>query len=803
MQTLLVSDKLTSFNSISNQAEIACSGTHLGRSLVIIDTALEDYATLIAAIPSGYEVHLLNASQCGIAQITQVLREQVNIASLHILSHGRSGELLLGNSTLNLENLSDYVAQLQVWRSALSENGEILLYGCEVAKGDRGLQFIHQLAEKTASAIAASTTLTGDANQGGDWELQVRTRSLQTAFLSLNHYRGVLVTFGNPIAGNVGNGPAAVAVGDLNGDGNLDILTSDLGQAIGNFRIGGAFTFLGDGKGDFTSGSTLTTLVGTAQGNILADVNDDEKLDFINLLQNGDVTISFGNGNGSFLSTNFITLNKTASSIALGDFDGDKLPDLVITTADGAVVLRNTGGGNFASPSNVATGGIGYPRDVAVGDINNDGDLDLVIASPDATPSKGTSLSIRLGSINATFTGTTDLTTDIGANPTVVQLADIDKDNKLDLLILDSGANNILVRKNLGNGTFANSTTVFTKIPGTATDFKVVDLNRDGNLDLVIGSYESKSGTTFGSAWVLTGNGTGSFSRPTEIPLGPDFTSSEVAVGDFNRDGRPDIVVGNTYNAQSRMAVVLQVNAKPTGNVTITGTARDGHLLTANTDGLRDDDGLGSLSYQWQVLQSGIWRDLSGAVGKRFMPKTPLVGLSVRVKVSYTDLQGTQETVFSNASRAIARSIIIGTQKQDILNGTASNDLIWGRNGADVLRGFAGDDFLHAGAGDDILQGGAGNDILYGGAGRDRLTGGTGRDTFAMHPGSGLDIVTDFQNDIDRIGLSGGLKFSNLWIRQAIGGTEIGVKGQPTALMMLNNVLPGQITAADFTNVTL
>ena len=141
------------------------------KALVIIDTSLEDYQTLVEGVIPGHEVYLLEAHQCGITQITQILREQIGIASLHLLSHGRSGELQLGSSVLNLDNLLAHKAQLQVWRSALAENAEILLYGCEVAQGEWGKAFVNTLSQLTGADIAASANLTGNAAKGGDWVL--------------------------------------------------------------------------------------------------------------------------------------------------------------------------------------------------------------------------------------------------------------------------------------------------------------------------------------------------------------------------------------------------------------------------------------------------------------------------------------------------------------------------------------------------------------------------------------------------------------------------------------------------------
>ena len=97
--------------------------------------------------------------------------------TLHIISHGSPGSLKLGNTTLNPENLEQYQDQLQQWQTALSENADINIYGCNVAEGVTGQAFIQQLANLTKADIAASNDLTGN---GGDWDLEIVTGNIES-----------------------------------------------------------------------------------------------------------------------------------------------------------------------------------------------------------------------------------------------------------------------------------------------------------------------------------------------------------------------------------------------------------------------------------------------------------------------------------------------------------------------------------------------------------------------------------------------------------------------------------------------
>jgi hypothetical protein len=145
------------------------------RSLLIIDAGVADAQTLISGAVAGAEIYQLSTDQDGIAQITALLAGQHDIASLQIVSHGKSGGLRLGESWLDLPNLPRYVNQLKSWGQALTADADILLYGCNVAAGETGRSFVNLLTQMTGADIAASDDLTGNAALGGNWDLEVRS----------------------------------------------------------------------------------------------------------------------------------------------------------------------------------------------------------------------------------------------------------------------------------------------------------------------------------------------------------------------------------------------------------------------------------------------------------------------------------------------------------------------------------------------------------------------------------------------------------------------------------------------------
>jgi|GEM_PF-474661 Ca2+-binding RTX toxin-like protein len=177
--------------------------------LVIFDAGVDHVQQLIEGVKPGIDWAILNANQDGIEQITRILANYPEITTLHLISHGAPGCLFLGNTQLNLETLEGYTTQLQSWFALLGDppsvplgkgetseccasfklgdlgeslkvplfkgdfGGSLLLYGCKVAAGDSGVEFIHKLHNITQANIAASRTLTGNSALGGDWELEI------------------------------------------------------------------------------------------------------------------------------------------------------------------------------------------------------------------------------------------------------------------------------------------------------------------------------------------------------------------------------------------------------------------------------------------------------------------------------------------------------------------------------------------------------------------------------------------------------------------------------------------------------
>ena len=163
-------------------------------------------------------------------------------------------------------------------------------------------------------------------------------------------------------------------------------------------------------------------------------------------------------------------------------------------------------------------------------------------------------------------------------------------------------------------------------------------------------------------------------------------------------------LLGNNLAAVSSYTFTTNTNKSPTGNVTIAGTLKQGQTLQAmNT--LADADGLGAITYQWQTSSDGInWVKTSTGAGDRFTLSEREVDFQIRVVASYTDGQGTLETLTSLATDALRVNLISGTSSSDLILGTAYADNISSNAGHDTIAGGLGSDVIDGGAGIDTVK---------------------------------------------------------------------------------------------------
>ncbi|AFL74049.1 DUF4347 domain-containing protein [Thiocystis violascens] len=162
------------------------------REVVFIDTSLVDWEVLAKGVRLGVEVVLLDGSQDGLAQMAAWAEGKSGYDAIHLLSHGAVGQVRLGTATLDNAALSARAAELTALGAALTEAGDVLLYGCNVAAGQAGVDFVQKLARATGADVAASEDATGAANKGGDWFLESATGLIGQPSIEEKEYDGVL-----------------------------------------------------------------------------------------------------------------------------------------------------------------------------------------------------------------------------------------------------------------------------------------------------------------------------------------------------------------------------------------------------------------------------------------------------------------------------------------------------------------------------------------------------------------------------------------------------------------------------------
>jgi len=329
-----------------------------------------------------------------------------------------------------------------------------------------------------------------------------------------------------------GNNPQAVAVGDFNGDGNLDVATA-------NSTSNTISVLLGKGNGTFAPRVDYVTGT-TPQGIAVGHFNGNKYLDIV-VSNSGSNTVSvfLGNGDGTFQPKVDYATGNQPQGIAVADLRGDGNVDIVVTNAtDGTVgVLLGNGNGTFHAQVTYKTGF--NPWAVAVGDFNNDGILDLAVANDNTN----NVVSVFLGNGDGTFQSQLQSTT--GSNPVSIALGDFNGDGNLDIAVADQQGNAVSILLGNGKGGFATHVDYPTAYFPTAVT--VGDFNGDGKLDLAV------SGGNGNAISVLWGVGDGTFQG--QVNTGTGDIPHSVVTGDFNNDGKTDLAVANS--GSNTISVIL------------------------------------------------------------------------------------------------------------------------------------------------------------------------------------------------------------------------------------------------------
>lgn len=324
--------------------------------------------------------------------------------------------------------------------------------------------------------------------------------------------------------GDFGN--RSLNVNHMDGDDHLDLVT---------VRTTDGQVLVFPGNGDATFAAPIASPLATGFNDlVLGRVNSDNLPDIVSAHATpGRVGIMLGSGEGSFQSPTFIESGSRVASVALGDFDRDGATDVaaVPSPSNGVTILLGIGDGTFQNPFDVSGGS--SPQVVKVANINQDNNPDLV------TTEFGGGPRIYLGNGDGSFQSPSPA----GSGQLAIAVGDLNGDGDLDVVGSNFNDSTIYVSLGRGDGTFQNA--VSFEIPNRPYDasyyrLHIADVTLDGAPDILFGE---EPGTE--SVGILVGDGTGFFSGASSYDLTDPFTSG-VVTGDFNEDGLPDIAAGNS-----------------------------------------------------------------------------------------------------------------------------------------------------------------------------------------------------------------------------------------------------------------
>nr|MDZ7999576.1 DUF4347 domain-containing protein [Aulosira sp. DedVER01a] len=499
------------------------------KDIVFIDTSVIDYQSLNAGIKLGYQVVILDSTKDGVAQITEALAVG-KFKSVHIVSHGGEGSLKLGANPLNAENLNCYAEQLRQWANVLTNDADILLYGCDVASKE-GTKFVQQISRFTGANVAASTTKIGSAALGGNWDLDFSTGKIKATLAFqpevMQAYNSVLANAGDVIINEFSQGSSGTKewVEILVVTDNLDLQYHKLVDGNDTLDI----TLSGDGFKSLKAGTVIVLYNG-------ADVDGTIASDLTYSPITGDYVLQISSLNST---GPFAVINKKGWSSTTGAFDNK-------SSADVPRLLNDSSTEIYKFPRTPSPDGpnLSYPVGRASAYLSNtaSGATDAANWSVDFV-SAGANPGLANGGVNTTWINSLRVNSapvlDIAGNPTLPTIyQNIPKESNTGILVADliknriSDINNntqgIAVTELTGNGTWQYSID-----GGTSwTDFGSVSNTSATLLTGLVPLYNSSLGSTPNTqGWLQFGASPAVNILGNSVPVGGTQTIVQTTTG--------------------------------------------------------------------------------------------------------------------------------------------------------------------------------------------------------------------------------------------------------------------------------
>ncbi|MEN9359378.1 MAG: hypothetical protein RL095_913, partial [Verrucomicrobiota bacterium] len=643
--------------------------------IVIVDSGVKDPAAFLATIPATAEVHVLNTDSSGVDQISAILAGKTGITALHIVSHGSNGQLQLGNGSLNASN----VAETAAWKNALSNDADILLYGCDVAQDAQGSAFVAALANTTGADVAASDDKSGSVALGGDSDLEVAYGKIEAKALILEKIKGLLADIAsvdviNPSA----NMPTKADQLDVRLNASFD--TSNIGDddylsvmVYLERSVDGQWTAVDGARLEYwnndagtiaaiaaaaPSATRITYASGQSDANSLwnyeftaANLDPDEagtyrvRAEFVygddngnNGPDTGDTVEAMISVSTSFYVANLAT-NDNNSTLTLQSSGTAGAP----AVGDVLFAGLNFDDDNFAAPTgsytyNVkwqvsATGAAGSWADVA-GAVTNTFTLApehaglfvrAVATYTDEDGFENTSVSAATAAAVAASSTSNNNTSSVTVTNAGVAVGNIDVGDILTASFTIADTNNAITNYNANvslQWQVSTNGTSWADILGATTSTYTVTSDMLGNQIRALISYTDDEGF---------------------LNVAASAASNDVTAATGNTAVTGTLQILNSAN------VVID-----TSNGAATPPAQVGDVLSASVTNLTDPNGLPlEINYQWQVSVSGDvndeagWVNIIGATGIEYTVDIAQLGKFLRYVISFTDNAGYSEVLKS------------------------------------------------------------------------------------------------------------------------------------------------------------
>ncbi len=394
--------------------------------------------------------------------------------------------------------------------------------------------------------------VTGDFDRDGRLDLAIANNFSADVSILLGIGNG---TFATAVNYSAGSEPAALAIGDFNGDGKTDL-------AVTNYSPNTVSVLLGNGNGTFPAAASYATAF-NPWSVAIGDFNGDGKSDLaVGNYASNSVSILIGNGAGTFAAAVNYAAGTLPVGVSIGDFNRDGKSDLAVAnnSSNNVSILIGSGTGTFAAARNYAAGT--SPQAIAIADFDGDGKTDLAVPN-----GAGVAILLNDGACYAncaTFGTATNFGSNFGGfDGKSVASADFNRDGKPDLAVVIGGSKVLVL---LGNGSGGFGTLTDYPVGTNPVGVAIADFNRDGKLDLAVAN-ESSDSVSF-----LLGDGVGGFGSATSVSIPvTEFGPQALVVGDFNRDGKPDVAV--TCGITQGVAILLNTTTLGSGTPSFTSSA--------------------------------------------------------------------------------------------------------------------------------------------------------------------------------------------------------------------------------------